>query len=133
MAIQIYKAAQGRYVRIGTAIAGGILALVVCWYVWYLLEANLGEGFAYKTYVAYAAPFVLFCIMGVVAFHYLNKPVVVDFLVATESEMKKVSWPGKAELWGSTLVVIGTVVILAVLIFIWDWMFTTAFDLMGLW
>ncbi len=133
MAIQIYKAAQGRYIRIGTAVAAGLVALVICWYVWYLLEANLGEQFAHKTYVAYAIPGALFVAMGIVAFHYLNKPVVVDFFVATESEMKKVSWPGKAELWGSTLVVIGTVLVLAVLIFIWDWLFSTVFDKMGLW
>jgi len=52
--------------------------------------------------------------------YYLNKPKAADFLIATESEMKKVSWSNKAELVGSTIVVVVTVFLLAVFIFVMD-------------
>jgi len=51
---------------------------------------------------------------------YLNMAKAADFLIATESEMKKVSWSSKAELIGSTMVVIVTVVLLAVFIYVAD-------------
>ena len=47
----------------------------------------------------------------------VNGPRFADFLIATESEMKKVSWSSRAELVGSTVVVIVTVLILAAYIF----------------
>ena len=36
----------------------------------------------------------------------MNKPTNVDFLIATDSEMKKVNWTSRKELIGSTKVVI---------------------------
>ena len=36
----------------------------------------------------------------------MNKPSNVDFLIATDSEMKKVNWTTKGELFGSTRVVV---------------------------
>src|SRR3712207_7866772 len=38
--------------------------------------------------------------------HLMNKPANVDFLIATDSEMKKVNWTSRRELIGSTKVVI---------------------------
>lgn len=46
------------------------------------------------------------------------------FLGETRSELKKVSWPNKNELIGSTMVVIVTVVILAVYIGLLDLLFS---------
>jgi len=132
LAIQIYKAAQGRYVRIGSALAAGCVDLTIAYYVWFLLQQHLPDV-AYKTYLEYVIPGVLFVAIGVAVSLYLNKPVVVDFLVATESEMKKVSWPGRAELWGSTLVVIVTVVLLAAVISLCDLLFTHLFHWIGEW
>ena len=44
----------------------------------------------------------------------------VDFLVATESEMKKVSWPTRREVTGSTIIVIFTSVTIALFCFCFD-------------
>lgn len=44
----------------------------------------------------------------------------VDFLVATETEMKKVSWPTRREVSGSTLIVIFTSVLIALFCFLFD-------------
>ena len=50
----------------------------------------------------------------------LNKPKMGDFLIETELEMKKISWPGRSELVGSSTIVIVVVAILAVIIMIFD-------------
>ncbi|MBI4574748.1 MAG: preprotein translocase subunit SecE [Planctomycetes bacterium] len=43
-----------------------------------------------------------------------------DFLIETEGEMKKVSWPTRAEVVGSSVVVIATVMVLGVYMYIVD-------------
>ena len=124
MAFQILKKEQGRYVRVGTAIGAGLVALVLGYYAWVLLDRHVPNGFAYKVYVEYALPAALCAGLAVTTFFYMNKPQVVDFLIATESEMKKVSWSSRAELLGSTMVVIVTVFLLALFIFIIDFLIT---------
>ena len=120
MAFELYKSAQGHYVRVVTAIAAALVALVLSYYVWGLLSRHVPDDFAYKVYVVYAAPAVLFAVLAAMTAYYLNKPKAADFLIATESEMKKVSWSNKAELVGSTVVVIVTVILLAMLIYLAD-------------
>jgi len=120
VAFELYKSAQGRYVRVGTAIAAALIALVVSYYAWGLLSRHLPDDFAYKVYVVYAAPAVLFAVLAAMTAYYLNRPKAADFFIATESEMKKVSWSNKAELVGSTVVVIVTVILLALFIYLAD-------------
>ena len=120
MAFELYKSAQGRYVRVGTAIAAALVALVISYYVWGLLSRHVPDDLAYKVYVVYAAPAVLFAVVAAMTAYYLNKPKAADFFIATESEMKKVSWSNKAELVGSTVVVIVTVLLLALFIYLAD-------------
>ena len=45
-------------------------------------------------------------VFALAVFQIINRINVVDFLIATDSEMKKVNWTTKAELIGSTKVVI---------------------------
>ncbi|HEX2973736.1 MAG TPA: preprotein translocase subunit SecE [Tepidisphaeraceae bacterium] len=63
-------------------------------------------------------------VLGLVAaglfWWYLNKPVVADFLIATESEMKKVNWTSRKELMGSTKVVILFMFLIAAALFLID-------------
>jgi len=53
------------------------------------------------------------------------KPKSVDFLVATEGEMKKVNWSTRREVVGSTVAVVVTAIVLALfcwgleLLFVW--------------
>jgi len=120
VALQIYKPGQGRYVRLGTVGGAALVALIICYYVWTLMVQYLPKEFAYRVYVAYAVPAVLFAAIALVVALYLNRPKAADFFIATESEMKKVAWSSKAELIGSTTVVIVTVVLLAVFIYVAD-------------
>jgi len=53
----------------------------------------------------------------------MNKPTNADFLIATDSEMKKVNWTSKKELIGSTKVVIIFMFLIAFLLFAFDIVF----------
>merc|ERR1711879_354451 len=69
---------------------------------------------------------------GGICYWIMNKDKVVDFFIATESEMRKVNWPSKKELVGSTwVVIIGTVLLAAVLVLI-DICFTLFFSEIGI-
>ena len=133
MGFQLYKSGQGRYLRGGTGVAAALVDLVFCYYLWTLLSRYLAQN-AYKPYLEYGIPAAVFAVLGVAVFFYVNKPNVVDFLVATETEMKKVSWSSRAELVGSTVVVIMTVFALAVFIYFADTIFLYVFkNGLGLW
>ncbi|MDP6045583.1 MAG: preprotein translocase subunit SecE, partial [Phycisphaerae bacterium] len=62
----------------------------------------------------------------------VNRPRNADFLIATEGEMKKVSWSGKKEIIGSTKVVIVTTLMIAMLLFGVDILFGALFKIMGM-
>ena len=124
MEFRVYKGGQGRYVRVGTAIGSALVAMVLAYYVYVLLNRHAADDFAYKVYLEYAIPAGLFVVLCAVTAFLLNKPSFVDFLIATESEMKKVSWSSRAELLGSSAVVIVTVFLLALFIFVVDFLVT---------
>src|SRR5436305_8297203 len=112
----LYKPGQGYWTRMGTA--GGVVLLIA------LLARFIYISMATRTkldWVFNAARGVeeagfpkikliitaVFCaVSAAVAWYYLNKPRVVDFFIATESEMKKVNWTSRKEIIGSTKVVI---------------------------
>ena len=50
----------------------------------------------------------------------LNNPRVVDFLLDTEAELKKVSWSSPKQVFSNTVVVIVSVIVLSVFILISD-------------
>ena len=75
--------------------------------------------------VGFLAAFSLF------VFWLINKPSNADFLIATDSEMKKVNWTTRKELIGSTKVVIGFMFLVAFLLFFFDVIFGYFFYLIG--
>jgi preprotein translocase SecE subunit len=53
-------------------------------------------------------------LVSLVAFHlYLNRPKVGEFLIETQGEMRRVSWPTRREWVGSTVVVLCLVAVLS--------------------
>ena len=66
--------------------------------------------------------------VGFALFVLFNKPKVVDFLIATEHEMKKVSWPTRKEIIGSTAVVICGTFAFSLLMFVIDFVFAWLFQ-----
>jgi len=59
------------------------------------------------------------------AFRAVNLPVFADFLIATEAEINKVSWPTRKSVVQDTVVVLATVLLLTVFLFVvdiaWGW------------
>lgn len=62
-------------------------------------------------------------------FWIVNKPKVVDFLIATETEMRKVNWPRQREVTGSTMVVIAGTLIMAGFLWVVNLIFADFFVL----
>ncbi len=61
------------------------------------------------------------------------KQKVVDYLKETQAELRQVTWPTKAELIGSTIVVIFVTIILAAFIYVVDKLLETIiFSILGL-
>lgn len=93
---------------------------------------RLSNPFAYALHVQFGVPIVLFAAAAFGIFSLVNNERFADFLIATESEMKKVSWSSRAELIGSTVVVIVTVFILAAFIFGVDNVILTGMKWLGI-
>jgi preprotein translocase SecE subunit len=70
-------------------------------------------------------------IYTVVSLYLMNKPANVDFLVATDSEMKKVNWTSRKELMGSTKIVVIFMLLIAFFLFSVDWIFHLLFYLIN--
>jgi preprotein translocase subunit SecE len=71
-----------------------------------------------------AMAYLIFWLVG-------RKPNVVDFMIATDGEMKKVNWSTRREVWGATRVVIVTVLALSVILFVVDMFFIFFFSALG--
>jgi len=124
-ALHLYKPGQGPYVRWGSAIAGGILALGVAnvCYEWLADQAEWVQLFV---------PVLLLLVMAYGLFWLFGRyHAVVDFMVATEGEMKKVNWSSRREVLGATKVVIISVLALGILLTIVDILFIFWFETIG--
>lgn len=120
MKIDIYKKNQGKYTRGLTLLA--VLAIGLAGAV-VLSEQLAGTS----PYARYGAPVLVLALIGVVTGWFVNRPRSADFLIATESEMKKVSWSSKKEIIGSTKVVIVTALIMSIILFTADLLFKNIF------
>lgn len=119
----MYKPGEGKYTRICTAVGIGLVVL----YTAYWLTEELKGIAGISEYVLAAVALGLIAVAGVVTWWVLNKPSVVEFMINTETEMRKVNWPSKKEITGSTWVVICGTMLLTVMIFASDLLFTLLF------
>lgn len=115
MLFGIYKPGQGKYTRLGSAFGIGIVAALGS----LLLYSKL-EGADLNLWVATMVPVGITAGFALLIFWLSNKPLVADFLIAAEGEMKKVSWSSRKEIAVSTFIVIVLVVIMAILLLVSD-------------
>jgi preprotein translocase SecE subunit len=148
----IHKKGQGYWTRICTAAGTGLLILLTAGFLWrqlppqlqsWFLPANLEKLTPTESTAAYARAdrlannttlaicAVVVIGMVLLTWNLMNKPSNVDFLIATDSEMKKVNWTSKRELIGSTKVVIFFMFLIAIVLFVLDMYFTRVFYLAG--
>ncbi|GIW76505.1 MAG: hypothetical protein KatS3mg104_1568 [Phycisphaerae bacterium] len=157
----IYKKGQGYWTRMGTALGAALLLTVFAVFVYTELKTRLpnwihtpqpvenldanalaevnrinAAAFAQAqqtaNWVAAGVTSVLVLVGMIITWRIINKPSNVDFLIATDVEMKKVNWPTRTELIGSTRVVIFFVFLTALILFLIDVATGMLFQLIGL-
>jgi len=117
----IYKRELANRSRIVTAVSLGILtAMGAGWLKRIFGDVGskdlLGVGISWGHILA--AIFVIGSIAGI--FYLVNSKRCVDFLIETEAELAKVSWPTKKEFLGATIVVIFTMFFFGIYLFVVD-------------
>jgi len=123
MVFDIYKRGQGKYTRLYSAFGAALVVGLGCLQLYKKLQAwDLG------LWTETMVPAGLFVALGLLIFWLVNKPTIADFMVAAESEMKKVSWSSRKEIVVSTFIVIVLVIILAVFLGVTDLSFQMFFD-----
>ena len=148
----IYKKGQGYWTRMGSAAAAALIAALCIQFLYTHLNVWLYRiydpgpmvGVAEQARLAAVAhaqsmtkiTTIISCgvfIVGyaILVYWLLNKPDYADFLIATDSEMKKVNWTSRKELIGSTKVVIFFMFLIAFLLFAFDLFFGYLFFFMG--
>ncbi len=119
----MYKSGEGYWTRTMTAIAAGLIAFFGAYWIWEIL-VGVPFGELPSEYVAGGAALVIFAVSGALIYFFVGKNTrSVDFLVATESEMKKVNWSTRREIIGSTQVVLLLAFFIATLTFVCDRVF----------
>ncbi|QQE10578.1 preprotein translocase subunit SecE [Planctomycetota bacterium] len=127
MAFKIYKPGEGYWTRTLTWIGSGTLVLSGILYIWDQMEYIQTNTLYWQGGMALA----MVVVFGTFLFWIMNKPNVAEFMIATEAEMKKVNWPSKKEVYGSTIVVIGGTALLAAILFVINISFAWIFTWMG--
>lgn len=128
---EIYKRGQGKWSRYLAAASVEALNIYGCYSLYGYLEGKyeglrkplvMVPGVDLRINVPFVVAFGIFLTVTVVMYMLLNKAKLADFLIETELEMKKISWPGRSELIGSSTIVIITVVVLGLIIMVFDYM-----------
>lgn len=126
-----YKQDQGKNTRVGTFIGLGLLIVWGVWVLFNYLKIYEGDEF-WRLLITRGIPIAFAIVLGSVAWWvaFANRASS-DFMIATEGEMKKVSWSTKREVIGSTKVVILFTFLFAALLFVVDLAFQMAFKWIG--
>lgn len=120
MASLIYKPGQGYWTRVLSA--AGIGLIIVSGAGWIYSKLSVTGDLYLQAGVAVG----MIVILGLITYFVMNRKKIVDFMIATEAEMKKVHWPTWPEIRRNTFVVIAGTLILAGLLMIFDFVFGAA-------
>jgi preprotein translocase subunit SecE len=130
----IYKHGQGYWTRLCTTLGAAAVLLMTTNFIWsnvppYLRPAltplnptsaqiSAADGKTRHITMAICAGFLV--LSTILVWKIINSPTNADFLIATDSEMKKVNWTSRKELIGSTKVVVFFMIIIATVLFLVD-------------
>tara|TARA_B100000959_G_C14862699_1_gene574930 strand:+ start:73 stop:483 length:411 start_codon:yes stop_codon:yes gene_type:complete len=128
MSATIYKSGQGYWVRMMSAI--GFFMLVLMGIVW-LTDQLAGVQITdiEPVYIQGGVAILTFVIFGLIGYHFIGRrPKFVDFMIATEGEMRKVNWSTRREIVGSTILVILLTLFIALFCQLADLLFSWFFQ-----
>ncbi len=120
----IYKSGQGYWTRLLTFFGFMLVGALTAHFIYRQTYGWIGQGAA----LGIAAG--LFIAWVLVEYILINKPRNAEFLIATDSEMKKVNWTSRQELIGSTKVVIFFMFLITAVLFLYDLVFHAIFWVM---
>jgi preprotein translocase subunit SecE len=122
--VGLYKPMQGWYARLYTAVGLGVILVLGLWRLYEVVhDASPATRFGVPTAVG--------AVLGWIIFRLVQYPPFVEFLIATEAEMNKVSWTSRDDLYRATSVVLTTVFLMAVFLFGVDWIWSNLLQLIG--
>ncbi len=121
---ELYKPRQGWYARLYTALGLGVLVVLG---LWRLHETLISTSMPTR----YGVPVAVGALLGWAVFRLVQYPPFVEFLIATEAEMNKVSWTSRDDLQRATSVVLITVLLMAVFLFGVDWVWSKLLQVIG--
>ena len=122
----LYKPVQGRHARIYTAAALGVVVVLGLWRLYDTLnESPKADPLRRPRWRCSGL------VLGWVIFRMVQYPPFVEFLIATEAEMNKVSWTSREDLYRATTVVLVTVTLMALYLFGVDWLWSYLLQLLG--
>ena len=123
---RIHKKGQGYWTRMGTAGAAALIGALTANFLYHHLPVWLGAAGVSQGQTRPVSIYIIAALLigyGLLVFWLMNKPNNADFLIATDSEMKKVNWTSRQQLIGSTKVVIIFMFLVAALLFAFDIIF----------
>jgi preprotein translocase subunit SecE len=112
----IYKSGQGYWTRMGTAAGAALVAIFTAMFIYEDLRPRI-PFLRDNPSVALGLAIGVLAVSAILIFWLVNRPNTADFLIATDSEMKKVNWTSKKDLIGSTRIVILFMFLIATLLF----------------
>ena len=139
MNLGIYKQGQGHWTRLMSFLGWGTMFAWGASWLWGQLAKidfarnEQGEFIVEPQYIRGGAALLVVIIGAILCYWFsYNNQRSGEFLISTESEMKKVNWSSKKEITGSTWVVVSIALLLGVVLFLIDLGFSTFFKGIGL-
>jgi preprotein translocase subunit SecE len=128
----IYKSGQGYWTRMGTVGGAGIIAVLTAQFLYDQARVWFKDSTGHtRQSMVLGLVFAFLAIFALIVYRITNRPKVVEFLIATDAEMKKVNWTSRKELIGSTKVVIVFMILIATILFVFDTVFAQVFHWIG--
>jgi preprotein translocase subunit SecE len=128
--MEIYKKGQAKNYRVAFA-ALILLFAVYAAYEWYFWANGITDTANVNTIVQWVGVAVCLLLGGLFAFllAFVNRKTV-DYVVTTEEEMRKVTWPTKDELISSSIIVVVVMAIIGAATTAMDYLFSQVLTLL---
>ena len=126
-----YKPTQGFTARTATSVALGIICAAGLWRLSETFSAVTTPNWVSQPATRVGIPLILAFATAWFIFRLVNQSDFAEFLIATESEMNKVSWTTWADLKRATTVVLVTVVLMTTYLWVVDQVWSSLLQWIG--